>query len=351
MIEATSRMKRPASKPGWAGVGVALCLLLWAPAGFGATPLGEVTAPAEAIPSRFALSSVGTGLRAAAPRALPGYDLTYNPYLALVTRLSLHYRISDHWSAAGSVWGLSELTHSDSTLDRWSWGDSTLSVRGTDIIAGLWQGLTLDTGMRLRLPTSRFSRARGEHLEFLGSASLSRRFMVGVPLLLRYEWEASKGFTEGTSGGVALRLGLGCGAGPGDCDTTLVSSGVMSLAGSAWQRLRLTAELTSWMSVSFGTGIGVGFLHAPPTDSRISYHPERTSQNRYFLSSELSLLVRPSKRSELLFGLGGLHPQVGPTGARVPYFFNRYLHVYCTARIYVGALLADWLQRSPKVTP
>ena len=263
-------------------------------------------------------------------------DLTWNPYAAAIMSLTPVYALPGKLSLSAN-WDLeTEYTQRDAELNRFSYGDPTLTLAHGSLFDHKATGLKLSGSTTVRAGVSEGSRAQSRY----GGVTL------GLGLKRTFNWQKGASLSWGLSA-----TAYGHGATHGRASQSLYSrcSGevaLVSLAGSCAQELvinsgsanaygALSSSLTAGVKLPYSLsarlrlgGAWLGTYAQTLTDERISYSgPEGTSM-RALLVSDLRLSAAPMKRLGLALGMQTTHPQIGTDGRYRTPFVNRYSNLY-----------------------
>ena len=265
-----------------------------------------------------------------------GADLTWNPYAAAIMSMTPVYALPGKLSLSAN-WDLeTEYTQRDAELNRFSYGDPTLTLAHGALFDHVASGLKLSGSATIRAGLSEGSRAQSRYGGLTCGLGLKRAF----------KWQKGASLSWGLSATV-----YGHGATHGRSSQSLYSrcSGevsVVSLAGSCAEELvinsgsanaygALSSSLTAGVKLPYSMsarlrlgGAWLGTYARTLEDERISYSgPEGTSM-RALLVSDLRLSAAPMKWLGLALGLQTTHPQIGTDGRYRTPFVNRYSNLY-----------------------
>lgn len=271
-----------------------------------------------------------------------GAELTYNPYDALAFTAWPRWWFNDIFFVQGRVMLTHELTNADDTTNRGETVVSDVSLGGG--ASRFWTipvvGIDLSADAGVVFPSSKESQARTLAVGVSGRVMLGRHFDLVEGFDVVYSLQASKGFYRYTTGELESPLISGC-SGDGSCER-FSNTGVRNPRFGLVNRLDVSFDFLTWMGLELSAIHRMSFLHpAQDDDPRVSYVPQKPSNDRQTIEFEGNLRVRPMKSLELALGVSSLAPIQSPDSSLYTPFINRYTMGFVEVRVLIDGLVAQ----------
>ncbi len=291
-----------------------------------------------------------------------GFELTYDPYFAMVLSARLRYRPHPKLVVGVDLDLERVFTHSDWTTyaGETMLGDLRLHVAAPALVEVPVLKVRVGTGIAFTLPTSKRTRYLTLYAGVSPHLALSRRFKVLSGLTLGYRLGFTAFFHAETTSRILPEGLTRCGLNGADAAGIAGSSCLSSGRRNAQFRLINSFSLSLDFIPQFGIRVSVStihdFLYASLDASTFyedanAFSPVEPDDTRYFMAYDIQLVGRPWAPLTLTLGMSTLNPQRKPaSSAYYAPFFNRHTHLYLDVRLDVAKLVAA-IARRPEKTP
>jgi len=301
----------------------------------GARAQTETPAPSPIRGTQLFFRNIGTAISMD-----KNAELTYNPYYAMELGFAARWWFWKHLYLLADVDVSREITNADDTTrqgEYW-WGDVRGGFGGSAPPIP-WVGIVVSGRVSAYLPTSKLSKARTLLVSLRPELSISRRFDLLHGITLSYGLQVTRNFHEYTTSQRELPLVPGCEG--SDCARFLN----FGYRNSAWRLTNLAAlsvDFFDWLGISADAAVVVDYLYPSRAgDERVSYEPQKPTDERYLMVYGLELYGQPMDSLSLAVGAVTANPQLAPDSSLEKPFFNRYTQLYFDVRFNIDGFVAQ----------
>lgn len=268
-------------------------------------------------------------------------ELTYNPYYAMSLSIRPQWWITDVLYTHARFSITRELTDSDVTSQAGETWASDLAIRfgGSNFYTIPVVGLAFSADVDLIAPTSPVSQARTMQIGLAPGVGVRRDFDVLSGISIGYGFRASWYSHDSTTAQRDLPSIPGC-AGLGGCDEYL-NTGLRNTEWRLTHNVFANFGFTDWFALSASLAVVTDTLYDAVQSDQVSLVPQTPQDQRFLLSTDISMTFTPMKSLGITLGANTTNPQLAPDSSFRTPFFNRYTVVYLDLSLNIAGLVSQ----------